>query len=143
LQQTARSWPHRGVPRSALGLVVSLLLAVGCGGGPVRVPQLGLGPFQPGDGSVFEETMRAAIATGHMPTQADPVHGRFVLLATSDPFRETRFVVQCYADGWVTVSPSGRRVEVTGTSFRVPHEVRAEYAQLVIGLERGVTVVDR
>lgn len=86
--------------------------------------------------------MRAAIATGHIPTQSDPVHGRFVLLATSDPFREMRFVVQCYADGWVTVSPEGRGVTTIGTTYSVPPAVRAEYAELLTGLERGVAVVD-
>jgi hypothetical protein len=130
------------VLRFGAALVLVGALIAGCGGRSARVPQLGLGPFRPGDGRVFEQTMRAAIATGHLPSQSDPVHGRFVLLASSDPFREIRFVVQCYADGWITVSPQGRRVQVIGETYRVPREIRAEYEQLVMGLERGVSVVD-
>ncbi len=122
-------------------LFVSSLLA-GCGGGPVLVPRLGLGPFRPGDSGIYDQAVSAAAAAGHFPTQTDPARGRFVLLATSDPMREIRFVVQCYADGWITVSPDGPRIEAVGSSFRVPREVRAEYAQLVLGLERGVVVVD-
>lgn len=79
-----------------------------------------------------------ARAAGHPPLHADAEHGRFEVRASSDPTRETTFVVQCSRDGFVTVTPEGRRVIRNGDTFEVTPEVRREWAELVIAIERTV-----
>jgi hypothetical protein len=125
-----------GVRWAALVAIVGIVVA-GCHG-PAHVPLLGVGPLRVGDPTLFDDTVTAVRAAGHPPVRSDPEHGRFTVRATADPTRATLFVIQCSRDGYVTVMPTGGHVTRTGDLFEVSQEIRNEWADLVMAIERSV-----
>ena len=102
----------------------------------VHAPLLALGPLRADDPTLYDDAVRAAAESGHRPVRVDPEHGRFAVRANTDPSRETVFVVQCSRDGYITIVPQGGRVVRAGDEFELWPELRCEYAQFAIGMER-------
>lgn len=125
-----------GLRGGVLVAIVGIAIA-GCHG-PVHVPTLGVGPLRADDPTLFDDTLTAVRAAGHPPVRSDPEHGRFTVRATSDPGRATLFVIQCSRDGFVTVTPSGGNVTREGETYVVSRELRTEWADLVMAIERSV-----
>ena len=126
-----------------MGLVcrATLALLLTCVAGchhAAMMPLLAVGPLHRGDAGVLDEALDAARASGHPSFHSDLEHGRFVVHANSDPSRRARFVVQCSRDGYVTITPEGDGVVREGDRFTMPREMRDEYAELAVVLERAI-----
>lgn len=118
--------------------IAALMATAGCHHGAVQVPLLGVGPLRAEDPTLYDDVIAALRSAGHPPVRSDPEHGRFTVRATSDPNRSTVFVVQCSRDGFVTVAPQGARIEHHGDQFVVSTELRTEWAELIMAIERTV-----
>jgi hypothetical protein len=129
--------------RGACFGVCLFVAMMGCGNGPVRAPRVGFRSLRSADPILFDQAMLAATVAGHVPTQIDAQHGRFVVLATSDPHHEIRFVVQCHADGWITLTPIGAGIVLEAGRYALPHLVRDEYASFALSMESTLVVVSR
>ncbi len=129
----------RGV---GLGSVVRTVLALSLAGCASAVPIsiLGGGPGRPGDPRIFDDAVRGAQSAGYQPQQLDPEAGRFSLLARTDRTGRTRFVVQCFADGYVSVVPEGSRVTHQGEELALPPRVRDEYARVTASIVGAIEV---
>src|SRR5207249_1695868 len=121
-----------------VGLWVALGSLAGCHHATVAVPMLGVGPLRAEDPSLYEDVVNALRAAGHPPVRSDPEHGRFSVRATSDPNREIVFVVQCSRDGYVIVTPESRRLRREGEAYLVAPEVRTEWSEIIMAIERSV-----
>lgn len=121
------------------GVIALAVAASGCHHELVQVPLLGVGPLRAEDPTLYTDVLEALRASGHPPMRTDPEHGRFTVRATSDPHRETTFVVQCSRDGFVLVTPEGQRVHHEGDLFEVSPDVRTEWAGLITTIERTVS----
>lgn len=119
-------------------LIAGLALAFGCAA--QRAPVVIVGPLSgaPSD-AAFERVLQAASSRGYEALDVDPVGGRFEVRAHAGP--ADRFVVQCYANGHVAITPAGSRVHPDGRVFIVPAELRRElvaFAQLLDAAARGL-----
>lgn len=130
---------HEGGGTGAV-LAVVLAFVAGCGGAPV--PVLGAGPFEDADAALLDDALTAARTAGYRPTAIEREHGRFEVVARSDGRGATRFVVQCFADGWISIVARGPRVrEEADGRFSMPSAVRTEYTALAEEIDRTVTVL--
>ena len=105
--------------------LVALILVAGC---TASSPILGAGPARPGDPWLFDDAIRGARAAGYHPISSDPAAGTFELTARFD--RSARFLVRCFADGWVSIHVEGPRVERSGDRLVMDRRLRGEYVRL-------------
>ncbi len=118
-------------------ILVAALSGAGCAR-TTRAPLLGIGPFRPGDPTLYDDAIAAARDAGHPAVRTDPERGLFAVRAASDPMRRTYFVVQCSRDGFLTITPQSPDIVRTGDSFTLSRELRDEYGELVLALERSI-----
>lgn len=129
--------------RGALSLLL-VLAALFSGCRTARAPILGSGPLGTVDGTLFEDVIFAAESAGYRPIELEPAAGRFAVVARSDGRGGTRFVVQCFADGWVSITPTGPGIEMLDDGrLEMPTRVRDEYAALAEEVDRSITVSHR
>lgn len=124
--------------KNALLLLVSLAAfgaAAGCY--TPRVPQLGAGPFRRDDATLLDDALTAARDAGHPAVRVDAEHGRFAVAAQRGAIG-TVFVVQCSRDGFIAVTPVGPSVGRAGDDYVVSRELRQEWSDLVLTLERSI-----
>jgi hypothetical protein len=123
----------------ALGIVVLVLGAAGCNVVPSHV--LGAGPVSPGDPRLLDDVILAVRGAGYRPLELEPESGRFELVAQSDRRGETRFVVQCFSDGWVSILPVGPGVTESDGHLSMPRALRNEYGALAEAIDEGLVVM--
>lgn len=120
-----------------LFLAAALAVAPAC---VSTVPILGAGPGRPGDPWLFDDAVRGANAAGYHDVASDPEHGRFEVVARADRTGATRFVVQCFSDGWISIVVTGPRVHREGDHLVLHPRVRAEYTAFAEELGEALTV---
>lgn len=125
--------------RTATGLVLLVLTLSACGGSRLD-PVLGAGPGRPGDPEIFHDAVRALSTLGYQPHGLDAPHGTFYVIARSDRTGRTRFTVQCFADGYVSLVPEGGHVERDGEQLRLGRHTHEEYLRLAAALGTGIEV---
>lgn len=125
--------------RSAVGLSLLVLMLDACGSSSLA-PVLGAGPARPGDPELFRDAVRALSSLGYSPHDLDAPHGTFVVIARSDRTGHTRFTVQCFADGYVSIAPDGGRTTREGEQFRLGRRTHEEYLRLAAALGAGIEV---
>jgi hypothetical protein len=121
--------------------LVGVIIALASGCHARSTPLLGIGPLRRDDPTLYDDALAVARESGHAPVEADSVHGRFSVRATSDPTRRTVFIVQCSRDGFITVTPEGPRVARQGDAFMMTRALGQEWRDLVVSIERGVPEV--
>jgi len=127
-----------------MGLVRSLALATtlalaGCAG-TVTVPILGGGPGTPGDPRVLDDALRGVQSAGYQPLRVDEAAGRFIVLARSDRNGLTRFLVQCFREGYVSIEAEGPGVSRDEGHLRLPAAVAQEYRRIALAVSTGIGV---
>jgi hypothetical protein len=123
--------------RAVLLAAVGLALA-GCGG--VASAPLAAGPGRPGDPRVLDDAIRGAQLAGYPALRIDAQHGRFEVVARADRSGLTRFTVQCWREGWVTVVPTEGAITHRGHEVIVSPRVRDEQRRLAAELSRVIEV---
>ena len=139
--RSRRTGLDRRASRIAAVIASALLIGASIGGcGGVPAPPLGAGPIDRVEGGIFEETLIAVRTAGYRPIDIEAESGRFVVIARSDSQGATRFVVQCFRDGWISVVPSGPGVTEAGGRYSMPRAIRTEYARLAEEIDQAMTV---
>lgn len=113
--------------RRALLIALTVLAAAGCQVAQ-RIPVIVVGPFDEAPSvATFQRILVRVRAAGYEPELADPRLGIFRVRARYvSRLGEHGFVVQCYADGLVEVSPIGPAVEQVQDGFVLPPSLRNE-----------------
>lgn len=106
----------------------------------VSTPILGAGPARPGDPMAFDDALRGARAAGYHAVDEEPEAGRFSIVSRTDRSGATRFVVQCYSDGWISIVVVGPRVQRVGDRLVMHPRLRAEYAALAEEVAGAITL---
>ncbi len=127
----------RDPARSLLALCLAVLPACA---NVATVPVLGAGPGRAGDPSILDDAIRGAQQAGYQPLRIDADRGRFVLISRADRSGLTRFEVQCFAEGWISIVPTDGTVERDEEHIRAPAGVRAEYLRLAAEISRVIAV---
>jgi len=120
-------------------VVAASVLASGCAGART-VPVLGGGPGRPGDPEILRDAVRAVQVLGYQPHALDAPHGTFYVLARSDRTGLTRFTVQCFSDGYVSVVPEGGAVRRVGEQMQLVPRLYDEYVRLAASIGSGIEV---
>jgi hypothetical protein len=113
----------------ALLTAVALLLAGGCA---VPVTILGAGPLAADDPMILDYALLAVRNEGYRPIELDPNAGRFEVESRSG---RARFVVQCFADGWISIVPVGPGIDREGDRFSMSRSLRDEYGHLAAAID--------
>lgn len=119
---------------------IAIATAIAASGCTVTAPLLGAGPARAGDVRLLDDALTAARVAGYRPIEIDPEHGRFVVIAHSDQSGRTRFGIQCFQDGFLSVVPRGPTIDPEGRRFRMPAGLREEYAALAQDLDHVTRV---
>lgn len=117
---------------STLRRTTASMLALVLAGCTVPVAMLGSGPLTAGDPMILDYALQAARAEGYRPVELDPSGGRFEVAARNE---HAHFAVQCFADGWVSVIPSGPTVERDGSGFSMSRRLRDEYGHFAEAID--------
>jgi hypothetical protein len=124
---------------ATLFVIVASVFAPGCAGART-VPVLGGGPGRPGDPEILRDAVRAVQVLGYQPHGLDMPHGTFYLLARSDRTGLTRFTVQCFSDGYVSIVPEGGSVRRVGDEMQLVPRLHDEYLRLAAAIGAGIEV---
>jgi hypothetical protein len=77
---------------------------------------------------------------GYQPHGLDAPHGTFYVLARSDRTGLTRFTVQCFSDGYVSLVPEGGSVRRVGEEVHLLPRLHDEYVRLAASIGSGIEV---
>lgn len=124
---------------ASLLFAAAAVVSPGCGGARA-VPVLGGGPGRPGDPEILRDAVRAVQVLGYQPHGLDAAHGTFYVLARSDRTGLTRFTVQCFSDGYVSVVPEGGAVRRSGEELVLVPRLHDEYLRLAASIGSGIEV---
>lgn len=124
----------------AVCVVLASCAALSACAGPRLVPVLGGGPGRPGDPHILGDAAGAVQVLGYQPRALDAEHGSFYVTARSDRSGLTRFTVQCFSDGFVSILPSGGAVTREGDALRLPPRIHQEYLRLAASIAASIEV---
>jgi hypothetical protein len=124
---------------AVLLVIAASTIAPGCARAHM-VPILGGGPGRPGDPEILRDAVRALQVLGYQPQALDATHGTFHVIARSDRSGLTRFVVQCFSDGYVSIVPEGGSVRRVGEETQLLPRVHDEYLRLAASIGSGIEV---
>ena len=108
--------------------------------GARAVHVLGGGPGRPGDPEILRDAVRAVQVLGYQPHSLDAVHGTFYVLARTDRTGLTRFTVQCFSDGYVSIVPEGGTVRRQSEELVLMPRLREEYIRLAASIGTSIEV---
>jgi hypothetical protein len=124
-----------------IGIVaLACLCALTACGGPPPVPILGGGPGTPGDPEILRDAIRSVQTLGYQPRGIDAPHGTFYVVSRTDRTGATRFTVQCFREGWVSVVAEGGTIERIGSEIRLTRRMRDEYGRVASAIAAGIEV---
>ena len=123
----------------ALLIAVSALSLAAAGCGWRTTPIYSLGQYQMEKGALFGRLQQTLMARGYQLQTADESRGLLVAQASYVHRGTTStFTIQCYQDGWVSVTLSGGYVRLKGNRAKVPAALKDEYETLVLALEQSL-----
>jgi hypothetical protein len=124
-----------------LRLLSAALLSLACSAcGAVTTQVLAAGPGTAGDPHLLDDAIRGAHMAGYQAMRIDAERGRFEVVARSDRSGLTRFTIQCFREGWVTIVPSDGPVTRVEGAIRVPARLRDEHGRLAAEIQRMIEV---
>lgn len=119
-----------------LALAMSSTLCASCTDLTVVRPVV-VHPTQQPSPEVFDRLVSAVRREGYEIRLVQRNRGRFAAFARyADEHGRYTMAVECYADGYISITPSGPRVEPQGEQWILPSSLRAEVVELATLLDQ-------